>query len=121
MTFSDEAVKIAQKAQAAATLEPMSSFEQQDSLPATVSAELYEEFIQGLLVEEQYRFAMTQATLDHLIDTPVGRWSDAWQLPSSPEVLAIKAVTSNDTVMRFERYGDKLWRQRLSILYLNSR
>jgi hypothetical protein len=107
--FSDEAVKIAQKAQAAATLEPMTSFDQEDKLEATVSSELYEEFIQGMLTEEYWRFAVTQKVLNHLTDAPDGRWSDAWQLPQDPAVLSIKAVTVEDMIIPFERYADKIY------------
>ena len=109
MAFSAEAVKIAQKAQAAATLEPMTKFEQEDSLAASVSSELYEEFIQALLVQEAWRFAMTQATLDHLAEEPIGRWSDAWQLPTDPDVLAVRAITVEGRIVRFERYADKIY------------
>lgn len=107
-TFSNAALQVAQKAQSVATLEPMSSFDQEDKLEATVASEIYEETVRALLVKEPWRFAMRQVELNHLTDDPEGRWSDAWQLP--PEVLAIRAITDgNGTPVIFDRYNDKIY------------
>lgn len=108
--FSAEAVKIAQKAQTAASLNPMTDFDQEDSVEAEVSSELYEEFIQSILTQEHWRFAVTQQVLNHDSNTPEARYSDAWQLPSDPKVLAIRSLIINDRlVMDFDRYQDKIY------------
>lgn len=108
--FSAEAVKIAQKAQSAASLNPMTDFDQTDSIEAEVSSELYEEFIQALLIQEHWRFAMTQQVLNHIAAEPDARYTDAWQLPSDPKVLAIRSLIINDRLVTdFDRYQDKIF------------
>jgi len=112
MAFTDAQVEVAQKAQAVATLEPMSSFEDQNSLVATVASEIYEEEVQSLLVEEPWSFAKGQVRLNHVDGEPEGRWTDVWQIPpkvNDRQVLAIRAITVNDIPIKFDRYDDKIF------------
>ncbi len=80
------------------------------STEAAVAAEEYEALVTAKLTEHRWRFATAQVTLNRLVATPEARWQFAWQAP--PDALLINAVTDQGTLIRFDRYGDKLFTDR---------
>lgn len=84
------------------------------STEAATAAEEYEPLVRAKLTEHRWRFATAQWSLNRLTATPEGRWEHAWQAP--PDALLINAVTERDTLVPFDRYGDKIFTQRDGVL-----
>ena len=100
-------VDIASRALIMIGASPISSFSD-DSTEGLVTNNIYEEIVEATLTRHRWGFATGQKQLSLLSSTPVGRWEYAYQMPTSPLVLQIITVTSNDNVLRYERYEDKI-------------
>ena len=74
---------------------------------ADVADQLYEDTLRSLLTQTRWRFSTQQAQLSRLEDTPHGRWDAAYQIPA--DSILIHAVTVNDNLVKYERYGDKIY------------
>ena len=101
-------VDIASRALIMIGASPISSFSD-DSTEGLVTNNIYEEIVEATLTRHRWGFATGQKQLSLLSSTPVGRWEYAYQMPADPAVLQIITVTSNDTVLRYERYEDKIY------------
>jgi hypothetical protein len=88
--------------------QPISSFTD-DSTEALVTNNIYEEIVESSLTRHRWRFSTGQKQLSLLTDTPVGRWTYAYQIPTDPLVLQIIAVTVNDYNINYNRYEDKIY------------
>ena len=88
--------------------QPISSFTD-DSTEALVTNNIYEEIVESSLTRHRWRFSTGQKQLSLLTDTPVGRWTYAYQIPTDPLVLQIIAVTVNDFNINYNRYEDKIY------------
>ena len=80
-----------------------------DSTEATVCNVVYEDILKASLTRHRWRFATEQKQLSLLTATPTGRYTYAYQLPTSPELLQLITLTVNDFVIPYERYGDKVF------------
>ena len=80
-----------------------------DSTEANVCNVVYEDILKSSLTRHRWRFATEQKQLSLLTATPTGRYSYAYQLPTSPELLQLITLTVNDFVIPYERYGDKVF------------
>lgn len=85
---------------------PITSFDE-GSTGATVAAQEYEPLVGARLSEYRWRFATTQQALAPLLDTPVDRWTNAWQAPA--DAIAIHAVLLDGRPVAYDRYGDKIF------------
>ena len=72
-----------------------------------VADQLYEDTLRSLLTQTRWRFSTQQAQLSRLSDTPHGRWDAGYQIPA--DCILIHAVTVNDNLVKYERYGDKIY------------
>ena len=88
--------------------QPISSFTD-DSTEALVTNNIYEEIVESSLTRHRWKFSTGQKKLSLLTDTPVGRWTYAYQIPTDPLVLQIIAVTVNDYNINYNRYEDKIY------------
>ena len=88
--------------------QPISSFSD-GSTEALVASNVYTDVTEASLTRHRWRFATTQATLSLLSSAPTGRYSYAYQMPTSPEVLQIITVTVNDYVIPYGRYKDFIY------------
>ena len=101
-------VDIATRALIMIGAKPISSFTD-DNTEASVTNNIYEEIVESSLTRHRWRFATGQKQLSLLADTPAGRYSYAYQIPTNPQVLSIIAVTVNDYNINFNRYEDKIY------------
>lgn len=90
---------------------PIATFDD-GSVEGVACGQLYENCVGFSLLTPggspmRWSFATRQERLAPLADTPEGRWSKAWAMPSSN--LKIHAVTENDTPIAFAIYGDKIF------------
>jgi hypothetical protein len=99
-------IKVAQQACLEVGLNPVDTMTDTTTEGQVIAAH-YDTVVGDALANHYWRFACGQAVLNLLTDTPAGRWPYAFQLP--PEVLAIRAVTVNDSPIEFERYDDKIY------------
>jgi hypothetical protein len=67
----------------------------------------YDTIVEDALSRYYWRFAMGQSILNLLTSSPAGRWSYAYQLPST--ILAVRAVTVNDLPIEFDEYDSLLY------------
>jgi hypothetical protein len=74
---------------------------------STVAGQLYESTLEAMLTRIRWRFATKQLQLSYQATAPLGRFKSAYQLPA--DALLIHTVTVNDHVIKFDRYGDKLY------------
>ena len=72
-----------------------------------VANQLYEDTLRALLTQSRWRFSTQQAQLSRLEDTPHGRWDAGYQVPA--DCIMIHAVTVNDNLVKYEKYGDKVY------------
>ena len=72
-----------------------------------VADQLYEDTLRSLLTQTRWRFATQQAQLSRLSDTPHGRWDAGYQVPA--DCIMIHAITVNDNLVKYEKYGDKIY------------
>jgi len=80
-----------------------------DSTEANVCNVVYEDIVKSALTRHRWRFATEQKQLSLLTASPTGRFTYAYQLPTSPELLQLITLTVNDFVIPYERYGDKVY------------
>lgn len=85
---------------------PISSFTDGSS-EATVAGAMYEDIARAALTNCRWRFSTNQEMLGRLSDAPAGRFTAAYQLPSS--VLLLNAVTSNGFTINYDTYGNKVY------------
>lgn len=76
---------------------------------AIVATELYETLVEGALTLHHWRFATGQKDLSRLAAVPKGRWDAAYQMPTNPSALLVRAVTVNDIPIEYDRYEDKIY------------
>ena len=86
----------------------ISSFAQGDN-PANMANNLYEPMLEAALTRTRWRFATGQSKLSRLVAEPIARWEAAYQIPTSPPVLLVNALTVNDDPITFDRYEDKVY------------
>ena len=72
-----------------------------------VANQLYEDTLRALLTQTRWRFSTQQVQLSRLENTPHGRWDAGYQIPA--DCIMIHAVTVNDNLVKYERYGDKIY------------
>jgi len=72
---------------------PIGSFDD-GTTESMVAQRLYDIRAQELLVEHDWRFAVTSVALQHLLDPPQSVWSDAWHLPA--DYLKLLRLTVQD-------------------------
>lgn len=74
---------------------------------ASVCDAMYEDMARSALTNSRWRFATDQAVLNRLAETPTGRWTAAYQLPS--ELIMLSAVTINEVPIKYDVYGSKVY------------
>jgi len=85
---------------------PISSFAD-GTAEADICDAMYEDIARACLTNTRWGFATNQAVLNRLASDPTGRWDAAYQLPA--ETLTVSAVTVNDTPIKFDTYGNKIY------------
>ena len=101
-------VDIASRALVMIGANPIASFTD-GTTEANVTNTIYEEIIESSLTRHNWRFATGQQQLSLLANSPTGRFEYAYQIPANPECLKILTVTVNDTLIRYNRYEDKIY------------
>lgn len=101
-------VDIASRALVMIGANPISSFTDDNTEALTVN-NIYEEIVEATLTRARWRFATGQQQLSLLTAGPTGRFEYAYQMPTSPQVLQILAVTCNDALLQYSRYEDKIY------------
>jgi|TARA_Y100000114_G_scaffold150485_1_gene166045 hypothetical protein len=101
-------VDIASRALIMIGANPISSFTDGTTESLVVNT-IYEEIVESTLTRARWRFATGQQQLSFLTDTPAGRFEYAYQLPTSPQLLQILAITVNDQPIPYSRYEDKIY------------
>jgi hypothetical protein len=87
---------------------PISSFDD-GSTEALVASNVYDDITEAFLTRHRWRFATTQQTLSLLTNTPAGRYTYAYQIPTDPAVLQISSITVNDIVIPYNRYKNFIY------------
>ncbi len=105
-TSASSSLDIANRALILVGANTISSFDE-DSEEGRVSNSMYEDMIRTLLISSRWRFATKQATLNLLSDTPQGRYTRKYQLPS--DYLMLHAITVNDLVIEYNVYEDEVY------------
>ena len=72
-----------------------------------IASQLYEDTLRALLTQHRWRFSTQQVQLSRLENTPHGRWDAGYQIPA--DCILIHAITVNDNLVKYERYGDKIY------------
>lgn len=72
-----------------------------------VAGREYEATLEALLTDYPWGFAGAQFVLNKLVDTPVGRWSVAYQMPDG--VLTLRAVTVGGQPIPYAIFDDKIY------------
>ena len=108
MSINDVDVTIASRALNLIGANQISSFTE-SSTEANVANNLYTTIIEGALTLTRWRFATGQQQLSRLTATPVSRWDSAYQMPTSPPILLLHAVTVNSNPIEYDRYEDKVF------------
>ena len=103
MSINDVDVTIASRALNLIGANQISSFTE-SSTEANVANNLYTTIIEGALTLTRWRFATGQQQLSRLTATPVSRWDSAYQMPTSPPILLLHAVTVNSNPIEYDRY-----------------
>jgi len=96
-------IEVAQKAMVLIGLEPLTSFTDNTD-EALVANTIYEDVVRDCLAQTNWNFATGQKVISRLTDTPVGRWTAAYALPTEPEVIQVQTVTIDDVVQRYDIY-----------------
>ncbi len=105
-TSASSSLDIANRALILVGANTISSFDE-DSEEGRVSNSMYEDMIRTLLISSRWRFATKQGTLNLLSDTPQGRYTRKYQLPS--DYLMLHAITVNDLVIEYNVYEDEVY------------
>jgi hypothetical protein len=105
-TSASSSLDIANRALILVGANTISSFDE-DSEEGRVSNSMYEDMIRTLLISSRWRFATKQAQLNLLSDTPQGRYTRKYQLPS--DYLMLHAITVNDLVIEYNVYEDEVY------------
>ncbi len=100
-------IDVANRALALLGADPITQFDDADSQESQWCSILYDGLVESWLTMKPWRFAMKQAELDRLVDTPIGRWAAAYQQPS--DMLVLKAITINGHAMEYDRYNDMIY------------
>lgn len=100
-------VVIAQKACRLAGLEPVSTLDTDPDgdLTQFVLQENFDLTVNAMLTREYWRFATNQVQLVMADETPVGRWSYAYELPNSASCLAVQTVTMGGQPIEYDTFG----------------
>lgn len=100
------AVEVAAAALTAIGAQPISSFDD-GSTGAIAATQLYEDVVAAALAEHPWRFACGQTILNRLAAPPAGKeWAAAYQIPTEPTTLAIRAIKIGGINIPFDRYED---------------
>lgn len=105
-TPADSAIDICSRALILIGAEPITSFADGNN-EALIASNMYEDVARSSLVNTRWRFSTNQAVLNRLSEAPTGRYTAAYQLPTS--WLMTHAVTVNDTPIEYQTYGNKLY------------
>jgi hypothetical protein len=87
---------------------PISSFTD-GSTEALVASNVYTDITEAFLTRHRWRFATTQQALSLLTNTPAGRYTYAYQIPTDPATLQIISITVNDSVIPYARYKNYIY------------
>ena len=87
---------------------PISSFDD-GSTEALVASNIYNDITEAFLTRHRWRFATTQQALSLLTNTPAGRYTYAYQIPTDPATLQIISITVNDSVIPYARYKNYIY------------
>ena len=103
-------VKVASRALVLMGANTISTFTPNPSTTeATVADNLYEGFVEAALSAYRWRFSSGQIDLSRLVAVPQARWDAAYQMPTSPPVLGLHAVTVLSNPIKYDRYEDKIY------------
>lgn len=86
---------------------PITSFNEGTD-EAVAASNLYESTVQNALSMHPWTFAVGHVQLSRLEDEPDGKWDAAYQLPSSPDCLAVRTVMVNGYPIEFDRFEDNI-------------
>jgi hypothetical protein len=76
---------------------------------STVAKNLYEGFVEAAISKYRWRFATGQIDLSRLAAKPEARWDSAYQMPTSPPILVLHAVTVLSNPIKYDRYESKIY------------
>jgi hypothetical protein len=103
-------VKVASRGLVLIGANPISDFNPNPATTeATVANNLYEGFVEAALAKYRWRFATGQIDLSRLTAVPEARWDAAYQMPTSPPILVLHAVTVLANPIKFDRYENKIY------------
>ena len=88
---------------------PISSFTD-GSTEALVASNVYTDITEAFLTRHRWRFATTQQALSLLTNTPAGRYTYAYQIPTDPAALQVISITVNDSVIPYARYKNYIYK-----------
>jgi len=101
-------ITIASRAMVLAGIGQITDFANDDT-PSVVANELYYTIIDAALTTTRWRFATGQQQLNRLAAAPEARWDAGYQMPTSPPILLLHAVTVQDNTILYDRYEDKVY------------
>ena len=105
-TAANSDIDVAARALVLIGADPITSFTA-SSTEALVANNVYEDTVRTALCASRWHFATNQAQLNLLTAQPTGRWDRAHQLPTG--TLMVHAVTTNDKMIEYNIYGDKIY------------
>jgi len=101
-------VQVASKALVLIGANPISDFDE-GTTESKIADNIYETIVEAALTRIRWRFASGQQQLSRLVSTPVSRYDAAYQVPNSPPLLVLHAVTVLDTPIKFDRYENHIY------------
>jgi hypothetical protein len=109
MADQQEKLSISQLACTSVGVEPITSFEE-GSAASIVLAQAYEPVVESEISLYKWRFATEYYNLkpNLLLDIPLSRFNNAYQLPTSPAVMSIDTVLIDDKPIRYERRKNQI-------------
>ena len=103
-------VKVASRALVLIGADTISDFDQNPSTTeSTVAKNLYEGFVEAALSKYRWRFATGQQDLSRLSSVPEARWDAAYQMPASPPIIVLHAVTVQNEPIKYDRYENHIY------------
>lgn len=101
-------IEVAQRAAAMAGMTPMRTWEDPD--PQTIKIKsFYEDLVTGEITGHDWKFATADQTLQLLEAEPLYGFKAAYQLPTDPAVLHVKAIHIGDQPARWRVSQDKVY------------
>lgn len=85
---------------------PIAAFPPDETTAEAITAgREYEPLVEGELCKA-WRFAVNQAELVRLVETPLARWDAFYQLPG--DLLELRGIREGEVPIDFDRYGDRI-------------